>query len=126
MKKIIRTANDPQSRVSLDPYFEPLNQWGYNYFIKGTLDEMESNAMDSGCRQCLAAWNRAQCEDQQCSSCLFDKPQDWVNEMDFVGISSLCDLLTTLMGQKKIEKRKHLDFMDVAWARFKGSYGSNQ
>lgn len=113
MLKLLKVLKEGKVRIDLNPYFKSLNDWAVEFFVKG-----ETNQMGDTGRQALREWLFTDCTKGQCETCLFNEEQSWIKEMPFKDINTLCDLMCSIMGNQKLE-RKNITPVELVWEVFK-------
>jgi hypothetical protein len=121
LHRLQRIIDNGQVVVDLNPVFNPLNEWGKVFFIKGMVEQLDSDG-----REALKKWTFTDCTEGQCQNCLFNKSQKWIDSMGFKDIYSLCDLLSSLMSHQKLVKRTKVDPIEVQWENFVNEYEAEQ
>jgi len=121
MRKKIVNTEPVQPKVTLEPFFDTLND-----YLKDVMHKRKTGKQSEQSKEVIEALRASktlECQ-EHCESCRMGMFQFWINELNLRGVDNLCDLVDKIW-RKKLRRNKSVDLMDVGM-RLPGSGFSNQ
>lgn len=117
MRKIISLTSGSPKRTT-EPFFDSLN--GYFKSLITGKSIKKNNEVKEG----LTVWESENCDDRDCTECLFGKSQNWISALNYRGVMDLCDLIEKDQ-EGELKRNKCVDIFD-AHVILPGSFESSR